>query len=130
MMMKIRFPTSQDIYIEVNGKKLAVVESYKAKSIQDSKYIEALGEKEPVGVVTGKINHLIELSRVYSYCDINGDSINFYDLQNFNLVVVKPDRRIVYSNCEWIGINESASVNDAILENVQIISAKRMEIIQ
>ncbi len=129
-MVKIKFPTSQDIYIEVNGKKLAVVESYKAKSVQDSKYIEALGEKEPVGVVTGKINHLIELSRVYSYCDINGDSINFYDLQNFNLVVVKPDRRIVYSNCEWIGINESASVNDAILENVQIISAKRMEIIQ
>lgn len=129
-MVKIKFPTSQDIYIEVNGKKLAVVESYKAKSVQDSKYIEALGEKEPVGVVTGRVNHLIELSRVYSYCDINGDCINFYDLQNFNLVVVKPDRRIVYSNCEWIGINESASVNDAILENVQIISAKRMEIIQ
>lgn len=129
-MVKIKFPTSQDIYIEVNGKKLAVVESYKAKSVQDSKYIEALGEKEPVGVVTGRVNHLIELSRVYSYCDINGDCINFYDLQNFNLVVVKPDRRIVYSNCEWIGINESASVNDAILENVQVISAKRMEIIQ
>ena len=129
-MVKIKFPTSQDIYIEVNGKKLAVVESYKAKSVQDSKYIEALGEKEPVGVVTGKVNHLIELSRVYSYCDVNGDCINFYDLENFNLVVVKPDRRIVYSNFEWIGINESANINDAILENVQIIAAKRMEILQ
>lgn len=129
-MVKIKFPTSQDIYIEVNGKKLAVVESYKAKSVQDSKYIEALGEKEPVGVITGKVNHLIELSRVYSYCDVNGDCINFYDLEGFNLVVVKPDRRIVYSNCEWVGINESANINDAILENVQIIAAKRMEILQ
>ncbi len=129
-MMKIRFPTSQDIYIEVNGKKLAVVESYKAKSIQDSKYIEALGEKEPVGVITGKVNHLIELSRIYSCCDLDGDCINFYNLKDFNLVIVKPDRKIVYSNCEWVGINESASVNDTILENIRIISAKRMEIVQ
>lgn len=129
-MINMKFPTSQDIYIEVNGKKLAVVESYKAKSMQNSKYIESFGEKEPVGVVTGKVNHVIELSRVYSYCDVNGESINFYDLINFNLVVVKPDRRIVYSNCEWVGINESVNINDAILENVQIISAKRMEILQ
>lgn len=128
--MKIRFPTSQDIYIEVNGKKLAAVESYKAKSIQDSKYIEALGEKEPVGVITGKVNHLIELSRIYSCCDLDDDCINFYNLKDFNLVIVKPDRKIVYSNCEWIGINESASVNDTILENIRIISAKRMEIVQ
>ena len=31
-MLNITFPTSKDIYLEVNGKKLAVVESYKAKS--------------------------------------------------------------------------------------------------
>ena len=83
-----------------------------------------------MGVITGKINHLIELSRIYSCCDLDGDCINFYNLKDFNLVIVKPDRKIVYSNCEWIGINESASVNDTILENIRIISAKRMEIVQ
>lgn len=128
-MVKIVFPTSQDIYIEVNGKKLAVVESYKAKSTQESRFIEAFGESEPVGTVLGRIKHNIELSRVYSFNDFEGNNINFYDLHNFNLVIVKPDRKIIYSGCEWSDIGESASLNNAVLENIQIIAAKRMEIV-
>ena len=129
-MLKAVFPTSQDIYIEVNGKKLAVVESYKAQSSQNSRYIEAFGEKEPVGTASGRVKHVISLSRVYMYFDGQSDTaVNFFDLHNFNLVIVKPDRRIVYSGCEWFDIKESASLNDTILEDVQIIAAKRMEIL-
>ena len=36
------FPTSRDIYLEVNGRKLAVVEGYKAHSARESHYVEAL----------------------------------------------------------------------------------------
>ena len=38
------FPTSRDIYLEVNGKKLAVVEGYKAHSTRESHYVEAFGK--------------------------------------------------------------------------------------
>ncbi len=127
-MLNITFPTSKDIYLEVNGKKLAVVESYKAKSTCDSQYVEAFGQSEPVGTVAGKIHHTIELSRVYA-CEENSiNKINFYDLHNFNLVIVKPDRKIIYSGCEWSGINESASINSTVIENVTLIAAKRMEV--
>ena len=44
------FPTSRDIYLEVNGRKLAVVEGYKAHSARESHYVEAFGSAEPVGL--------------------------------------------------------------------------------
>lgn len=127
-MINISFPTSKDIYIEVNGKKLAVVESYKAKASCDSKYIEAFGESEPIGTVSGRIHHTIELSRVYACLENQNNIVNFYDLHNFNLVIVKPDKKIIYSGCEWSSINESAAVNSSILENVTLIAAKRLEV--
>lgn len=127
-MLNITFPTSKDIYLEVNGKKLAVVESYKAKSTCDSQYVEAFGQSEPVGTVAGKIHHTIELSRVYACEESSINKINFYELHNFNLVIVKPDRKIIYSGCEWSGINESASINSTVIENVTLIAAKRMEV--
>lgn len=128
-MLKVVFPTSQDIYIEVNGKKLAVVESYRAKSFRGSRYIEAFGESEPVGSIAGRVTHVIELSRIYSYTGSDGQSISFHDLTDFNLVIVKPDRKIIYSDCEWTNINEVANLNDTVAENVEIIAVKRMEVI-
>lgn len=127
-MLNITFPTSRDIYLEVNGKKLAVVESYKAKSTCDSQYIEAFGQSEPIGTIAGRVRHTIELSRVYACEETVNNKVNFYDLHNFNLVIVKPDRKIIYSGCEWSGINESASLNSTVIENVTIIAAKRMEV--
>ena len=127
-MSSTMFPTSQDIYIEVNGKKLAVVESYRVQSSQSSKYIEAFGESEPVGTISGRVVHSIYLSRVCVCIDTIEDNVDFYGLSGFNLVVVKPDRRIVYSGCEWVNIKESASLNDVVFENIEIIASKRMEI--
>ncbi len=127
-MLNITFPTSKDIYIEVNGKKLAVVESYKARSTCESQYIEAFGQNEPVGTISGKVHHTIELSRVYVCDDDTNSRVNFYDLHNFNLVIVKPDKKIIYSGCDWSDINESASINGAVLEDVTLIAAKRMEV--
>lgn len=125
-MINVMFPTSKDIYIEVNGKKLAVVESYKAKTSCDSKYIEAFGESEPIGTVSGRIRHEIELSRVY-VCS-SSDNVNFHELSNFNLVIVKPDKKIIYSGCALSSISEAASINDTILENIKIIATKRIEL--
>ena len=127
-MVEVVFPTSKDIYIEVNGKKLAVVENYKAYSKRESRYIQAFGQSEPVGTVPGRTRHFVELSRVY-ICGSNiNDDITFFDLSDFNLVIVKPGKKIVYSGCEWSEINESAGINDTILEGLSLIASHRMEI--
>ncbi len=123
------FPTSSDIYIEVNGRRLAVVESYKAKAVRESRYIEAFGQTEPVGTVAGRVRHVIELGRIYATDAAVRDGMSFFDLADFNLVIVKPDRRVIYSGCEWADIAESVTVGDVVAERVTVVAAKRSELV-
>lgn len=48
-MANMTIPTSRDIYLELNGKKLAVVQGYSAKALRTSREVEAFGESEPGG---------------------------------------------------------------------------------
>ena len=48
------FPTSSDIYLEVDGKKVAVVQSYSARTSKTSQTVEAFGEDEPVATIPDK----------------------------------------------------------------------------
>ena len=42
------FPTSADIWLELDGRKVAVVQSYTCKTTRSSYCVEAFGEEEPV----------------------------------------------------------------------------------
>ena len=97
-MALVSIPTSADIYIEVNGTKVAAAQSYRVKSSRQSRYVEAFGSSEPVGTVGGRVQHWIELSRV---CLCRAQGVDFYELSGFNLVIVQPDCKIIYSGCEW-----------------------------
>ena len=59
------FPTSSDIYLEVDGVKVAVVQSYSTRATKSSTAIEAFGEAEPVATVPGQVKHVLELKRLY-----------------------------------------------------------------
>ncbi|MEG2120058.1 MAG: hypothetical protein RRY53_06850, partial [Pseudoflavonifractor sp.] len=98
------FPTSSDIYLEVNGKKVAVVQSYAART---TKTVEAFGEDQPVATIAGQRNHVLELTRLYATDEGIRDGLNFHELADFNLVISKPDRKIIYSGCQWSAIDES-----------------------
>lgn len=124
----LSFSTSNDIYIEVNGQKLAVAQSYRAQTSRDSKYVEAFGHSEPVGTIGGRKKHILELTRVAVGDAIVGDGIDFYSLSGFNVVIVKPDRKIIYSGCEWAQIEENGSLGNVMLESVSIVATKRMEL--
>lgn len=121
------FPTSSDIYLEVDGAKVAVVQSYSAKATKSSSTVEAFGEKEPVATMAGPVKHVLELSRLYATDEAIRDGINFYDLENFSLVICKPDKRIIYSNCQWSAIGEAAALGDMVLEKVTVVATKRIE---
>lgn len=124
----LNFPTGNDIYIEINGRKLAVAQSYRAQTSRDSKYVEAFGESEPVGAVGGRQKHILELTRVAVSSVALGDGIDFYNLSGFNVVISKPDRKIIYSGCEWAKIEENGGLGNVILESVSIVASKRMEL--
>ena len=121
------FPTSSDIYLELDGKKVAVVQSYTAKANKSSMTVEAFGESEPVATIAGQRKYTLELTRLYATDDAVSDGINFYDLTDFSLVICKPDRKIIYSGCEWSNIQEDGQLNAMVAEKITVVAAKRIE---
>ena len=121
------FPTSSDIYLELDGKKVAVVQSYTAKAKKTSLNVEAFGESEPVATIAGQKTYTLELTRLYATDDAIADGINFYDLTDFSLVICKPDRKIIYSGCEWSDIREEGQLNAMVAEKITVVASKRIE---
>ena len=121
------FPTSSDIYLEVDGVKVAVVQSYSAKASKTSQSVEAFGESEPVAILPGQTQYSLTLKRLYATDEAISDGINFYDLADFSLVICKPDRKVIYSGCEWSGIQEDGELNATVAERVTLTAARRIE---
>ena len=120
-------PTSSDIYLEVNGRKVAVVQSYSAQSSRTSTQVEAFGEREPVATIPGQTRHQLELTRIYATDEAMADGIRFHDLEDFSLVICKPDRRVIYSGCQWSKIGETGTLGTSVLEKITLVAARRME---
>ena len=121
------FPTSSDIYLELDGKKVAVVQSYTAKATKSSQSVEAFGESEPVATIEGQKKYTLELTRLYATDDAVSDGIKFYGLRDFSLVICKPDRKIIYSGCEWSAIHEEGQLNAMVAEKITVVASKRIE---
>ena len=120
-------PTSSDIYLEVDGKKVAVVQSYTAQSTKNSTTVEAFGEAEPVATLPGQTRHVLELTRIYATDAALADGIDFYGLEDFSLVICKPDRRVIYSGCQWSKIGESGNLGASVMEKVTVVAGRRIE---
>lgn len=126
-MANVTIPTSRDIYLELDGKKLAVVQSYTAKAVRTGREIEAFGESEPVATVSGQTRYTLELSRLYATDEAISDGVNFHDLEDFSLVICRPGRRVIYSQCRWKDIEEVGKLGEAVAERVTATACRRME---
>ena len=122
------FPTSSDIYLELDGKKVAVVQSYACKATRTSTAVEAFGEDEPVATIQGPQNHVIELTRLYATDSAIADGLDFYGMKDFSLVICKPDRKVIYSGCQWSAIQESAKLGDVVAEKLTVVARRRIEV--
>ncbi len=126
--MKIAgFPTSCDIYLEVDGRKVAVVQSYSARAARSSQNVEAFGEDEPVATIPGPRSHVVELTRLYATDEAIRDGLNFHEMEDFSLVICKPDRRIIYSGCQWSTISEVGTLGAMVVEKITVVAARRIE---
>ena len=126
-MAKSMFPTSCDIYLEAEGKKIAVVQDYNVAARKTERAIEAFGESQPVATIVGQPSYVIELTRLYATDSALSDGISFHALDDFSLVIVKPDRRVVYTGCKWCAIAENGELGDTVAEKVTLIANGRVE---
>ena len=122
------FPTSADIYLEVDGKRVAVVQSYSAKATKTSRAVEAFGESEPVATLDGQRKYTLELTRLYATDEAISDGIDFYGMKDFSLVICKPDRKVIYSGCQWSTIAEEGQLNAMVAEKVTVVASRRIEV--
>ena len=125
----IKVMTSDDIYFELNGKKIAGVESYSTKYTNDVKLVDVFGQNTPVGYTIGSKKHSIDISRVYLEDTAIADGINFYNLTDFdfNFVVIKNGKRTVYKNCVISDISEDGSLKDKVAEKITLMALDRVE---
>ena len=121
------FPTSADIYLEVDGKRVAVVQSYSAKAAKTSRAVEAFGESEPVATLDGQRKYTLELTRLYATDEAISDGIDFYGMKDFSLVICKPDRKVIYSGCEWSSIQEAGELDAMVAEKITVTASHRIE---
>ena len=121
------FPTSADIYLEVDGKRVAVVQSYSAKAAKTSRAVEAFGESEPVATLNGQRKYTLELTRLYVTDEAISDGIDFYGMKDFSLVICKPDRKVIYSGCEWSSIQEDGELDAMVAEKITVTASHRIE---
>lgn len=126
-MSSVKIPSSKDIYIEINGVKAAVIESYQATSIRSASVVEEFGSDIPVCSIGGKTIHELKLSRIYFISD-SMKSTDFHKLSGFSVVIVKPDKRILYTNCEWTKIEETAKLSQPCIETMIAVASDRIEV--
>ena len=81
-----------------------------------------------MGAGDGRVKHLLELTRVCVTGAALRERVDFYALTDFNVVIAKPDRRVIYSGCQWTEISEAASAGDLLFETVTIAASRRMEV--
>ncbi len=103
------------------------MQSYTARATKSSQSVEAFGESEPVATIEGQRKYILELTRLYATEDAISDGINFYELQDFSLVICKPDRKVIYSGCQWSAIQEEGQLNAMVAEKVTVVASKRIE---
>ena len=125
----VNIMTSDDIFFELNGKKVAGVESYSTKYTNDVKTVDAFGQDTPIGFTIGSKKHVIDISRVYLEDTAIDDGINFYNLSDFdfNFVIVKGGKRIIYKNCVISDISEDGSLKDKVAEKISLMALDRSE---
>ena len=90
--------------------------------------VEAFGESEPVATINGQNKYVLELTRLYATDDAISDGIDFFALADFSLVICKPDRKIIYSGCEWSTIHEEGQLNAMVAEKITVVASRRIEI--
>ena len=81
-----------------------------------------------MATISGQCKYTLELTRLYATDEAISDGISFYDLEDFSLVICKPDRKVIYSGCQWSNISEEGELNAMVAEKVTVLATSRVEI--
>jgi hypothetical protein len=123
----VKVTTSDDIFFEVSGKRIAGVESYSTRYTNDVKLHDAFGQSTSIGYSLGSKKYVIDISRVYLEDTAIADGIDFYSMSDFdwNLVIIKNGKRTVFNTCIISEISEDGALKDKVAEKISVMALSR-----
>lgn len=123
----VKVATSNDIYLTIDGKRIAGVQSYSSKMTNETKFVDAFGHDTPIGFTVGKKNYSIDLTRVFLEDTAIADGIDFYSLadNDFQLVINRNGKLVTFSSCIVSDISEDGNLNDSVQEKMSINALNR-----
>lgn len=123
----VTITTSNDIFIEISGKRIAGVQSYSTRYNKDTKPVDVFGQDVPIGYIHGKKKYTLDLSRIYLEDTAVNDGVDFYSLADnqFNVVIIKNGKRTTYGDCIVTDVSEDGSLNDKVVEKMTITALTR-----
>ncbi len=115
------FSAINGLYVEINGVKVGAIKSYNIKTICSSKHLDTLWGNDLAQTVKGNTRYIVSLTKL---CLAN-NVIDFYNLKNFTLKIVKPMEALVFCGCEWTNMEEHGSLEGVVLEDFTLVSLSR-----
>lgn len=125
-MKEIRIMSPREVYIEINGLWIGNVRKYKIKETREEYVVTTMGEKVARARVPKEIEYKIELSMI-NMIGLD-EKENILDLSDFNMVITKGKKQIMFDHCNWINKIESSGIEEnKIIEELMITATKKLE---
>jgi hypothetical protein len=113
----------KEIYLNFNGKRVADIGYYREQTAQQSRTISAWGEQQPARTVPGRMEYVVALEQIRPV-----GNENVYALADFELIIVKEDKKVIYSGCQWRNIDSTGGKGNSAVLKMELRAAKRTEI--
>nr|WP_319489384.1 hypothetical protein [uncultured Caproiciproducens sp.] len=112
----------REVYLEADGKRAAVADSYTVKCVQQSRTVAAWGEQEAVSTVPGRISYELTVENVRPV-----DGIDLCALSDFSLIAEAENSKVVYSGCRWKNITAAGGAGNTPRQSMTLVAAVRTQ---
>lgn len=124
-MKKLSLISPKDIYIEINGLRVAGVKNYRVNIARDVYKIYSFKELQPVKIIPLSTSFNIELLKISLLEHITKS--DFLNLSNFNLIIAKPKVHLIFSDCNWTSFSETIDSDNSVIKSLSLVSTKRIK---
>lgn len=123
MAYSYTLPSPTTIVLSLNGSVLAHATGYSVRTHRACHAVECFGSAAPVAIIPQPVRYTLELERLLW----DSEAVDFNTFSNFSVDITRCGKKITFSGCHWVTIEES-SRNSLLWENAVLWAAGRTEV--
>ena len=124
----------KDVYLEINGEKIAAIQNYSVNVLQDLHHVKSFCQKRPVQTLKYSNVFKVTLSKLKLVNAV--DLVDFFELEDFNLSIVSPEYRLMFDHCYWTSMSElivksgtNSCSESNIIESLDVFATTKIKLI-